>query len=88
MKLKTWWLFAAVSLLCLTTGCEKPAEAQLKYQAWMKVYGVTNLTFAEWDALRGDNMLPGQKPRNSDSDAATGMAIGIAVGSSMNAGRK
>lgn len=45
----------------------------------MKVYGVTNLTFEEWDALRSERMLPGQK-QSEDTTTVVPIVTPISTG--------
>ena len=63
---------------------DSPAKTQAKYSAWCKATGVTNLTVQEWKVLYNAEILPGQAKRDRSGDA---MAVGIAVGSSINAGK-
>lgn len=76
-------IILAALALC---GCESKQETQQLYSAWCKAHSNTNLTFEEWSALRVNYLLPGQPPRDSSGDLATGVAIGIAAGSAGAAG--
>lgn len=65
--------------------CEdSPAQTKTKYSAWCKATGVTNLTVQEWKVLYNAEILPGQSKRDRSGEA---MAVGIAVGSSINSGK-
>lgn len=84
--------FSLVILACLVLcGCsdsettenvfdrinrEHQEEQQRLFVAWQKIYCRTNLTFQEWQDLRDQNLLPGQPPKDSGSDFATGVLVG------------
>jgi hypothetical protein len=70
---------------------ENAAKRQALFSGWSKTSGITNLTFAEWDALERSRMLPGQmspteaRARQNDSgnailETATGVFLGNAAG--------
>lgn len=83
MKIIT--LILAALILC---GCDEAARQQrdqARFSAWCKVYGNTNLTYAEWADLRNEHLLPGQPPKQDNSGD---VALGIAIGGAMSAGRR
>ena len=62
-------VIAAIAVLCLisatlTRGCRHSEEFRQRelrealYPAWKKAHPATQLTFAEWNELRKENLLP------------------------------
>jgi hypothetical protein len=62
---------------------ESPEKTEMLYRSWMKGNPGTELSQAEWQALRQAELLPGQtvdgKARTAAA-VATGLAIGSAAG--------
>lgn len=54
-------LLGAMVFVCY----ESPEKKQSLYDAWCKVNNNTNITFAEWSALRSDGLLPGQTKKST-----------------------
>jgi hypothetical protein len=62
---------------------ERDAEERLLYSGWIKAHQVTNLTLAEWRALKAEKLLPGQPPPKQGMSAAEAGAVGFIIGNSI-----
>ncbi len=79
-------LLAALALAACWTlsGCESRQEQRALYDAWCKLYGRTDITLAEWQALRENYMLPGGDVKRA-ADMATAAAVSAGVAAGMSA---
>jgi hypothetical protein len=67
-------LFVGAMIYSETDAYQRPV-----YAAWCKANPSSKLTFEEWNLLRGEHLLAGQS--KNDGSLATGMMLGVAIGS-------
>jgi hypothetical protein len=81
-------LFAAMITCCIVDNIQTKEEMvqqraehfTLLYSGWCKVYGVTNLSYSEWAALRDGGLLPKPTEPGSSGPGMVDIAIGTAIG--------